>query len=210
MAAKGSVAVFDLGHVNGRSAMLPVQRVESSVKSNSTEDCSRLDAFRNGDPPSDMKGGPSAAETDRLPRGKTPAVANGIKRRITPSPSAFAPPSKKTATAPNGQSAPPLPGVPIYAPLFASRPRVPVRAPAPSPWAAACHPLVDQVSQEVDGWFLAHWPFASEKARRKFVAAGFSRVTCLYYPLAKDERIHFACRLLTILFLIDGVYAVSD
>ncbi|EKG12703.1 hypothetical protein MPH_10171 [Macrophomina phaseolina MS6] len=66
------------------------------------------------------------------------------------------------------------------------------------------HPLEEQTVAEVDGWFLQHWPFPSEKARKKFVAAGFSTVTCLYFPLALENRIHSACRLLTILFLIDG------
>lgn len=67
-----------------------------------------------------------------------------------------------------------------------------------------CHHLVDPVSREVDGYFLKHWHFENEKARKRFVAAGFSRVTCLYFPLALDDRIHHACQLLTILFLIDG------
>lgn len=67
-----------------------------------------------------------------------------------------------------------------------------------------CHPLVDAVSKEVNEYFLEHWPFPTEKARKKFVAAGFPRVTCLYFPKALDDRIHFACRLLTVLFLIDG------
>ncbi len=74
-----------------------------------------------------------------------------------------------------------------------------------SSWAPACHPLVDPVTLEVDAWFLDNWPFPSDKARQKFVAAGFSKVTCLYFPLAKDDRIAFACRLLAILFLIDGM-----
>ena len=71
-------------------------------------------------------------------------------------------------------------------------------------WTPLCHPRVDDVSREVDGYFLQHWKFPDTKAERVFVNAGFSRVTCLYFPLATDERIHFACRLLTVLFLIDG------
>ena len=30
------------------------------------------------------------------------------------------------------------------------------------------------------------------------------QVTCLYFPMGKDDRIEYACRLLTVLFLIDG------
>lgn len=82
-------------------------------------------------------------------------------------------------------------------------------APGPQPprahFQARIQPRVEEVTAEVDGWFLEHWPFESAKARKKFVAAGFSRVTCLYFPLALDDRIHFACRLLTILFLIDDI-----
>jgi hypothetical protein len=68
-----------------------------------------------------------------------------------------------------------------------------------------CHPRVEEVSAEVNDYFLQHWPFENEKARKRFVAAGFSTVTCFYFPTAKDDRIHFACRLLTLLFLIDGM-----
>ncbi|RDL40131.1 Aristolochene synthase [Venustampulla echinocandica] len=75
----------------------------------------------------------------------------------------------------------------------------------PSTWVPAAHPSVDSISDQVDGWFLQHWPFLGLKARKKFVAAGFSRVTCLYFPLARDDRIAFACKLLTILFLIDDI-----
>lgn len=76
----------------------------------------------------------------------------------------------------------------------------------PSRFVAECHPSEKQITAEVDGYFLTHWPFQTAKDRTKFVAAGFSRVTCLYFPLSLDDRIHLACRLLTILFLIDGVF----
>ncbi|KAI0883022.1 Aristolochene synthase in complex with 12,13-Difluorofarnesyl diphosphate [Annulohypoxylon maeteangense] len=74
-----------------------------------------------------------------------------------------------------------------------------------SDWTAQIHPLHEKVIAEVDGYFLQHWPFPNGKARRKFVAAGFSRVTCLYFPKALDDRIHYACRLLTLLFLVDDI-----
>ena len=74
----------------------------------------------------------------------------------------------------------------------------------PSSWSPKNHPRAEEVSREVDGYFLKHWKFPDDQARKKFLKAGFSRVTCLYFPLAKDDRIHFACRLLTVLFLIDG------
>ena len=68
-----------------------------------------------------------------------------------------------------------------------------------------CHPLEPQITKEVDGYFIEHWPFPNEEAIQKFRDAGFSRVTCCYYPEAHNDRIHFGCRLLTLLFLIDGL-----
>lgn len=87
-----------------------------------------------------------------------------------------------------------------------SLPSAPHFAPPPSRFVAKCQPLEKQITAEVDGYFLTHWPFQTAKDRKKFVAAGFSRVTCLYFPLSLDDRIHLACRLLTILFLIDGMF----
>ncbi|PKY00095.1 Aristolochene synthase in complex with 12,13 Difluorofarnesyl diphosphate [Aspergillus campestris IBT 28561] len=78
-------------------------------------------------------------------------------------------------------------------------------APIPSRFTPKCQPLSTEIIKQVDGYFLTHWPFKNEKARKKFVAAGFSYVTSLYFPMAKDDRIHFACRLLTLLFLIDDL-----
>lgn len=54
-------------------------------------------------------------------------------------------------------------------------------------------------------YFLQHWNFPTAKSKKTFLIAGFSRVTSLYFPLAKDDRIYFACALLTVLFLIDDV-----
>ncbi|KAF2677433.1 Aristolochene synthase in complex with 12,13 Difluorofarnesyl diphosphate [Lentithecium fluviatile CBS 122367] len=68
-----------------------------------------------------------------------------------------------------------------------------------------CHPLEPKITEEVDGYFIKNWPFPNERAIQKFRTAGFSRVTCCYYPEALDDRIHFGCRLLTLLFLIDDL-----
>ncbi|RJE20950.1 hypothetical protein PHISCL_06714 [Aspergillus sclerotialis] len=75
----------------------------------------------------------------------------------------------------------------------------------PSAWVPTTHPLVNSISNEVNGWFLQRWPFPHAKDRKKFIAAGFSRVTCLYFPLARNDRIAHASKLLTILFLIDDL-----
>ncbi|KAH8807827.1 Aristolochene synthase in complex with 12,13 Difluorofarnesyl diphosphate [Xylogone sp. PMI_703] len=77
--------------------------------------------------------------------------------------------------------------------------------PYPSRFTPKCHPHVEEITAEVNGYFLEHWPFPNSKAREKFVVAGFSTVTCFYFPMAKNDRIHFACRLLTLLFLIDDI-----
>lgn len=97
-------------------------------------------------------------------------------------------------------------GSPVYRDVPRSLRQIRRREIPLSSWAPACHPLVEKVTHDVDAWFLENWHFENEKAAQKFVAAGFSRVTCLYYPLAKDDRINFACRLLAILFLIDGMW----
>ncbi len=78
----------------------------------------------------------------------------------------------------------------------------------PSKWQHLSHPRFEKVAREVDGYFLKNWHFPDARAREKFLKAGFSRATCLYFPLAKDDRVHFACRLLTVLFLVDGTLSL--
>lgn len=85
----------------------------------------------------------------------------------------------------------------------AKRSQVPLNIPT-SHFEPLCHPLESDVTKEVNDYFLEHWPFPSQASRKKFVNAGFSRVTCWYFPKALPDRIQFACRLLTLLFLIDG------
>ncbi|KAJ0120939.1 aristolochene synthase [Diaporthe amygdali] len=106
------------------------------------------------------------------------------------------------------------PSIPVSAPLLdvLARPGQNETQPhRPSPTVPAplftpkIHPRVAEVAAEVDAYFLKHWPFENGKARKKFVAAGFSTVTCLYFPVALDDRIAFACRLLALLFLVDDL-----
>ncbi|KAI7774918.1 hypothetical protein LA080_007656 [Diaporthe eres] len=85
------------------------------------------------------------------------------------------------------------------------RPRAAVPSVPAALFAPKIHPRVAEVTAQVDAFFLKHWPFESDKARKKFAAAGFSAVTCLYFPDALDERIAFACRLLALLFLVDDL-----
>ncbi|KAI3559117.1 aristolochene synthase [Colletotrichum abscissum] len=81
----------------------------------------------------------------------------------------------------------------------------PSEPPPAARFTAKIHPREREVSAEVNGFFLNHWPFADSKSRKKFVAAGFPQVTCFYYPTALNDRISFACYLLTLLFLIDDL-----
>ena len=60
---------------------------------------------------------------------------------------------------------------------------------ADASFVALCHPLLDGVSKEADNYFLEHWSFQTEKARKRSVAAGYSRVTCLNFPNDLDDRI---------------------
>lgn len=87
------------------------------------------------------------------------------------------------------------------------RPRAAVPSVPAALFTPKIHPRVAEVTAEVDAFFLKHWPFESDKAKKKFVAAGFSAVTCLYFPDALDNRIAFACRLLALLFLVDGEFS---
>lgn len=104
------------------------------------------------------------------------------------------------------QSAPETHHSPVNESQAGNKVQPAIAAPPTSIFESKIHPRAEKVSQEVEGYFLEHWPFPNDKARKKFLGAGFSRVTCLYFPLALDDRIHFACRLLTVLFLIDGMF----
>lgn len=99
----------------------------------------------------------------------------------------------------------------ILAPLFqrvkaveCQRTYTPNDKPPPRSFRHQEHPLEQEVTKEVDAWFLNNWPFENEQARKKYAAAAFPVVTCNYYPLASKERVTLACQLLTILFLMDG------
>lgn len=113
-------------------------------------------------------------------------------------------PIKKADMATSASSNPQTPprSPPSHTPSLTHNPKVPEIL--DSYLSPSWFPEMDEVIQRVDQFFLDRWNFPSEKARRKMVAAGFSRVTCMYFPKATSERIDYACKLLTILFLIDG------
>ncbi|KAI8627396.1 Aristolochene synthase in complex with 12,13 Difluorofarnesyl diphosphate [Xylariaceae sp. FL1651] len=71
--------------------------------------------------------------------------------------------------------------------------------------SAVCHPLVEKTIREVNGFYLQHWDFQDPKVRKRFEGEGYVRVTCFYLCKARDDRIALACRLVTLLFLIDDI-----
>ncbi|MCJ1344096.1 hypothetical protein MMC31_002299 [Peltigera leucophlebia] len=77
--------------------------------------------------------------------------------------------------------------------------------PPPSAWTSKSHRDTEDVAHEVDQYFLRNWDFPNSKSEQTFLKAGFSKVTSLYFPTAKDDRIQYACRLLTVLFLVDDL-----
>jgi aristolochene synthase len=70
---------------------------------------------------------------------------------------------------------------------------------------ALIHPNTAEVVKQVNDFFLSHWPFPTEKHRKRFVDEGLAYSVCLTCPLSSDERMHWGCRLLTIGFLIDDL-----
>lgn len=75
---------------------------------------------------------------------------------------------------------------------------------APTRFKPVSHPRTEEVITEVDAYFLENWPFPNNKSRKKFKGAEFTRNMCYNYPEALDDRISVACRLITLLFLVDG------
>lgn len=67
------------------------------------------------------------------------------------------------------------------------------------------HPSTERVVKDVNDYFLEHWPFKTEKHRKRFVDEGYARFMCLGCPLSTEERLHWGCRLLILGFLIDDI-----
>ncbi|KAI0182247.1 Aristolochene synthase from penicillium Roqueforti [Xylaria flabelliformis] len=75
----------------------------------------------------------------------------------------------------------------------------------PSKLKSLAHPSTKNISLEVNGFFLKHWPFPSELARKKFLRSDFSLATSYNCPHAKEDRLIHACKLITTVFLIDDI-----
>ena len=85
-------------------------------------------------------------------------------------------------------------------------PYTPNNLPPPTRFAVKCHPRADEVCSELDDFFSKHWPWENEQAREKFVVSDTNRWACWALPLAKDDRILDATKLLTLFFLLDGKF----
>ncbi|KAI3319187.1 Aristolochene synthase in complex with 12,13 Difluorofarnesyl diphosphate [Xylariaceae sp. AK1471] len=71
--------------------------------------------------------------------------------------------------------------------------------------SAFCHPLTERTIKEVNDFYLQNWEFTDPKVRKRFEGEGYVRVTCFYLCKSRDDRIALACRLVTLLFLIDDI-----
>lgn len=67
-----------------------------------------------------------------------------------------------------------------------------------------CHSRVKEVNDEVNSYFLENWPFPNSKSQKGFLGSDFTSCMCYNYPEALDDRIGVACRLIALLFLVDG------
>ncbi|KAF7114145.1 hypothetical protein CNMCM5793_007723 [Aspergillus hiratsukae] len=75
----------------------------------------------------------------------------------------------------------------------------------PSPLKVKCHPLEPQVTENVNRFFLEHWPFNTEEQRKKFCAMKCGQVICYCFPEALDDRIEIVARFIALaFFMVDG------
>lgn len=75
----------------------------------------------------------------------------------------------------------------------------------PTIFTARKHPNTEEVVKQVNDFFLEHWPFKTEKHRKRFVEEGYAWFVCVNCPMSLEDRMHWGCRLLTTGFLIDDV-----
>lgn len=95
----------------------------------------------------------------------------------------------------------------INTPIKAAKAQFPNSStPPPSLWSPWFHPRMTELASRVNDYFLKHWEFPDDKSRTAFASAGYCNLICAMYPLARDDRIEMACRLITILYLIDGKF----
>ena len=80
----------------------------------------------------------------------------------------------------------------------------PDNQPPTTRFEVALHPRVEEVCSELDAFFATYWPWPSEKARQKFIAAEVNKWGCWSLPLVRDDRVMDCVKVNTLLFLLDG------
>lgn len=93
---------------------------------------------------------------------------------------------------------PKLPSNPMYQPD---------NDPGPTRFAYQTHPRTEEVVAETNAYFLGNWPFRKEAEKKQFVLEDANRWACMAFSMALDDRIVSACKVNTLLFLLDGMYA---
>lgn len=77
-------------------------------------------------------------------------------------------------------------------------------------YVAKVHPLKDFVASQTDDYILENWDFEDSASRQDFLNKRVSKVACLYFPSALDERIILVARLFSVLYLTGGMSWLSN
>ncbi|KAJ4295130.1 hypothetical protein N0V90_007140 [Kalmusia sp. IMI 367209] len=75
----------------------------------------------------------------------------------------------------------------------------------PTILTAQLHPCTKQVVEECHAFFMKHWPFKTEKHRKRFCDEGYAWFLCILCPMGLDARMVGVCKFLTTGFLIDDM-----
>lgn len=81
-----------------------------------------------------------------------------------------------------------------------------------SDFAVLQHPLYESLKKETDQYFIDNWPFLfpnednNKKSLDKFLKANYPLCASLYFPQSKDERLRFAARMFSVVFIVDGMF----
>ncbi|KAK7181201.1 aristolochene synthase [Paraphaeosphaeria sporulosa] len=70
---------------------------------------------------------------------------------------------------------------------------------------AKLHPRTREIVTECHAFFLEHWPFPSDKHRKRFCDEGYAWFNCILCPDGLDDRMVGVCKFLTTGFLIDDM-----
>lgn len=60
----------------------------------------------------------------------------------------------------------------------------------PTFFQAQKHPKESEIVEQVNQFFLEHWPFKTDEHARRFVDEGYAWFACINCPLSLDDRLH--------------------